>query len=139
MWQALYSALTTRAGMYICYLVPISYLFWVLLAILKGKRAQQKRLGPGDIFAIMALILVSIDFVYYVYLFFSHTGTLLPPRHLFLKYVVGGLLWLWIFGYIYTRYFAPKAAGSHLKSRYMQLLWVLLGSVVLGGIGVMIS
>jgi len=139
MWQTLYSTLTARAGMYICYLVPILYLIGIVVHIVKGKQAQQQRLGAGDLITILALLLVSLDFLYYVYLFFSRTGKLLQPNYLFLKYVAGGVLWIWIIGYIYQMYFTSKAAGGHLKSRYMQLVWVLIGSLILGGVGIMIS
>ena len=139
MGQAVYTALTARAGMYIFYLVPLVYLYVIWIHILRGKRAQQLRIGSGDAITILALILVSIDFLYYLYLFFSHTGSLLEPKLLFLKYVGGGILWLWIIGYSYYMYFTPKAAGTHLKTRYLQLMWVVIGSCVLGGIGILIS
>lgn len=139
MGYAVYTALTARAGMYICYLVPLVYLYAILIRILKGKRVQKKRIGSSDVVTILALILVSADFLYYFYLFFSHTGRLLEPQMLFLKYIVGGVLWLWIIGYTYRMYFAPKAAGASLKSRYLQLLGVVLGTCILGGIGILIS
>jgi hypothetical protein len=139
MGHALYTALTARAGMYICYLVPLVYLYVILAHILKEKRTQQKRISSGDIVTILALILVSLDFLYYLYLFFSRTGRLLGPNLLFLKYTVGGVLWLWIIGYSYLMYFAPKAAGANLKSRYLQLLGVVIGTCILGGIGILIS
>lgn len=139
MWSTLYSVLTARAGMYICYLAPIIYLIGVVAHIVKGKQTQQKRLGIGDVLTILALVLISVDFGYYGYLFFSHTGKLLQPNHLFFKYVGGGLLWVWILGYCYQMYFASKAAGDRLKARYMQLIWVLVGSLVLGGVGILIS
>lgn len=139
MWQALYSALTEHAGMYICYLVPIIYLISLVTSIVKGKQAQQKRLGAGDVLAILALLLISLDFGYYGYLFFSRTGRLLPPNILFLKYAGGGLLWIWIIGYCYRMYFTSKAAGDRLKARYMQLVWVLVGTLILGGVGIIVS
>ena len=134
-----YTALTARAGMYICYLVPLVYLYAILAHVLKEKRTHQNRIGSGDVVTVLALILVSIDFLYYLYLFFSRTGTLLGPNLLFLKYTVGGVLWLWIIGYSYRMYFAPTSAGAHLKSRYLQLLWVIIGTCVVGGIGILIS
>lgn len=139
MGHTVYTALTARAGMYICYLVPLVYLYAILARILREKRTQQKRIGSGDVITILALILVSVDFLYFLYLFFSRTGRLLGPNLLFLKYTVGGVLWLWIIGYIYRMYFAPKAAGASLKSRYLQLLGVVIGTCVLGGIGILIS
>ncbi len=139
MWQTLYSALTARAGMYFCYLAPIIYLAGLVAYIVKRKQARRKRLGTGDLFTILALLLVSSDFVYYGYLFFTHTGKLLQPSHLFLKYAGGGVLWVWILGYCYRMYFAPQAAGSKLKSRYMQLVWVAVGCIVLGVVGIAMS
>lgn len=139
MWQTLYSALTARAGMYICYLVPIAYLIGIVAHVLRGKQVQHQRLNPGDLLTILALLLVSVDFGYYGYLFFTHTGRLLQPNHLFLKYIGGGALWVWIMGYCYQMYFARQAAGEKLKSRYMQVVWVAVGSLVLGGVGIAIS
>ena len=139
MGQTLYSALTARAGMYVCYLVPIAYLAGIMVHIIQEKQVQHKRLGAGDVVTILALLLVSLDFVYYGYLFFTHTGRLLPPNHLLVKYVGGGILWVWILGYCYQMYFARQAAGNKLKSRYMQLVWVVIGSLVLGGVGIAMS
>ena len=139
MWQTLYSALTAHAGMYICYLVPIVYLVGLVVHIITGKQAKNKHLGTGDVLTILALLLVSLDFLYYGYLFFTHTGRLLQPNHLLLKYAGGGVLWVWIIAYCYQMYFARHAAGAKLKARYMQLVWVAVGSVVLGGVGIAIS
>jgi len=139
MWQTLYSALTARAGMYIGYLAPIIYLAGLVAYLVKRKQARKKHLGAGDLFTVLALLLVSLDFVYYGYLFFTQTGKLLQPNHLFLKYAGGGFLWVWIIGYCYRMYFAPQAAGSKLKDRYMQLVWVAVSCVVLGVIGFVMS
>lgn len=139
MWQSIYAMFTTHAGMYIGYLIPISYLIWLVVRIVREKQAQNGHLGPGDLLALLGLLLVTVDFVYYGYLFFSGTGKLLPPTHLLLKYTGGTLIWGWILAYCYQHYFTRKAAGTQQKARYAQILWVVIGTLVLGSVGIAIS
>lgn len=139
MWQPIYAMFTAREGMYICYVVPIGYFMLVAFNVLGAKRAERKRIGIGDMITLLALLLITADFLYYIYLFFTKTGTLLPPNLLFLKYTGGGALWLWVFWYSYTTHFTPHIAGIHFRARLRQLAWMLLGSLALGGVGILIS
>lgn len=139
MWQPLYTILTTREGMYIAYVVPIVYCFVMVFNAVSSKRTAQIRIGIGDVGTRIALSLISLDFIYYLYLFLTHTGKLLPARYLFPKYVAGGLLWLWVGGYMYRRYFAPQRAGAQMKSRYLELVGIAGGTLVIGIVGMFIS
>lgn len=139
MLQPVYSALTSHEGMYLCYLIPIIYFVFILFKVLSSKQDIQKRPGVGDVIAIIALVLISLDFLYYVYLFFSKTGKLLPSSALFLKYTGGGVLWLWVIGYTYVKHFTRKVSGDQLKARYLNLVWMIVGSIALGIVGAVIS
>lgn len=139
MWQSLYTILTTREGMYIAYAVPIGYCLMIVGKAVLAKRAGHGRLGLGDMITLIALLLIALDFVYYLYLFVSHTGRLLPARYLFPKYVGGGVLWIWVAGYLYLTHLAPQRAGEQGKSRYIQLVGMVVGTAVLGMVGVLIS
>jgi hypothetical protein len=125
--------------MYICYVAPIGYFIFVALNVLGAKRAEQKRIRIGDIITLLALLFITGDFLYYIYLFFTKTGTLLPPHLLFLKYTGGGLLWLWVLGYTYIRHLAPHIAGIHFRARLLHLTWMIVSSLVLGLVGIVIS
>lgn len=139
MWQALYTMLTTREGMYIAYAAPIGYCLVISGKTLLSKRAGHVRLGIGDVISLIALLLITLDFVYYLYLFFSHTGRLLPAQYLFPKYVGGAVLWLWVAGYLYLTHLAPQQAGQQIKSRYLEIVGIAAGTVVLGMVGILIS
>jgi hypothetical protein len=125
--------------MYICYVAPIGYFILVALNVLGAKRAEQKRIRIGDIITLLALLFITVDFLYYIYLFFTKTGTLLPPNLLFFKYTGGGVLWLWVFGYTYLAHLAPHVAGIHFRSRLFHLTWMIAASLVLGLVGILIS
>lgn len=139
MWQSLYTILTTREGMYIAYAVPIGYCLMIVGNALLTKRAARVRPGLGDTITLIALLLIALDFVYYLYLFFSHTGKLLPARYLFPKYVGGGVLWVWVAAYLYLTHFAPQRAGAQVKSRYIRLAGMMTGTAILGLMGILIS
>ena len=139
MWQPIYTLFTAREGMYICYVVPIGYFALVAFNVFGTKRAEKERLRIGDIITLLALLLITVDFFYYLYLFFTGTGTLLSPKLLLLKYTGGGLLWLWVFWYSFTKHLSPHVAGIHFRARLVQFTWMLVGSLVVGVVGMLIS
>ena len=139
MWQSIYTVFTTYDGVYIFYLVPIVYFIVIVLNVISSRHKEHQRIGIKDLSVVAAILLILLDFVYYLYLFFSKTGELLQPRNLLIKYAVGGILWLWIFWYSYERHFARHVAGERFKARYVNLLWIFGGSLVLAVVGVMMS
>jgi len=139
MWQFIYTIFTTYEGVYIFYLIPIVYFITIVFNVLSSRRRDHKRMGVRDVTVAVALLLILLDFVNYLYLFFTKTGKLLPPRYLLIKYAVGCLLWLWIFWYSYEWHFARHVAGEHFRTRYTKLLWLCGGSLVLALVGVMMS
>lgn len=139
MWQSIYAVLTTYEGIYIFYLLPIVYFMTIVYNVISSRRREHHRIGIRDLTVVAAILLISLDFIHYLYLFLTHTGKLLPSHYLLPKYAVGCLLWLWIFWYSYEKYFARHVAGEQFKARYINLLWVSGGSLVLACVGVMLS
>jgi hypothetical protein len=139
MWQSMYTVFTAYEGVYIFYLVPIVYFIVIVLNVISSRHKEHQRIGIKDLSVVGAILLILLDFVYYLYLFFSKTGELLQPQNLLIKYAVGGVLWLWIFWYSYEKYFARHIAGEQFKARYANLLWISGGSLVLAIFGVMMS
>lgn len=139
MWQLMYTVFTTYEGIYIFYLVPIIYFIVIILNIISFKHKERRRIGIKDLSVVAAILLILLDFVYYLYLFFSKTGELLQPRNLLIKYAVGGILWLWVFWYSYEGHFARHVARERVKARYANLLWISGGSLILAIFGVMMS
>lgn len=139
MWQQLYNAFTTYEGVYISYLAPISYFAAIVFIVISSRRTLHNRIRSKDLIAAVAMVLISLDFLYYLYLFLTKTGELLPPQHLFIKYAVGFFLWIWILWYSYEGHFTRRVAGEHFKSRCARLIWVCVGSLVLGFVGIAIS
>lgn len=135
----MYRILTTYEGLYIFYAVPIVFFIIIVRRIISSFRSSGKRIGIGEVMAVAALGLLTLDFIYYLYLFFTKTGELLPPLHLLLKYTGGFLLWLWIVWHSYKKYFSRRVAGEQFMARWKQVIWVAVGSGVLAIIGIMIS
>jgi hypothetical protein len=139
MWQYVYRGLTVYAGMYLCYLLPIGYSIVIFYAVLSSKLRRGERLRGYDLLVAIALMLVSVDFARYLYLWLTHTGRLLPSMPLVIKYVVGGCLWLGIGWYAYTFYFCRRTAGELFGSRRMTLIGICVGSLILTLIGMIAS
>ena len=139
MLQQLYAALTTYEGMYVCYLIPIVYFLFIVLKSVLSRTRQQKSVGIREVAAVVAILLIAADFVNYLYLLFSGTGKLLPSTWLFAKYAVGCIFWLWVFWYSYEAYFSRRVAGKLFARRLTILVLLLVGTLVLGGIGMVMS
>ncbi|MBD3306867.1 hypothetical protein GF339_10600 [candidate division KSB3 bacterium] len=139
MWQPLYTALTAYEGMYIGYLAPVVYFTVLTVRTIGSRRARHHRLTLRDITVAIGLILIILDFLNYLYLLLTNTGELLPPAYLFPKYVLGLLVWLWVVWYSYQGYFARRAAGDQFRKRRNSLLWLVIATAVLAGVGIAIS
>ena len=139
MWQQLYTVFTTYEGMYIFYLIPIVYFVTIVFKTVYPKIRLQTPIGVHGIIAAVAISLISLDFVYYLYLFLSGTGKPLPETWLLVKYMIGFFLWLWVFWYSYKVYFARHVAGKHFTTRRVTLVGLCIGSLVLGIVGIAIS
>ncbi len=139
MWQQMYTAFTTYEGLYIFYVVPIIYFLAIVCTVISSRRTLHKRVRSLDLIAALAMALIALDFIYYLYLFSTKTGKLLPPGYLFIKYSVGFFLWMLILWYSYEGYFTPHVAGRYFKSRCMKLVWVCVGSLALAGVGIVMS
>lgn len=110
MLQAIYKALTSHVGMYLCYILPIVYFLIIIAKSVLSRMKKQGGVGAKGLAAIAAIAVIALDFIHFVYLFFSGTGVLLPPGMLFLKYAVGFLMWLWVLWYSYEVHFALRTA-----------------------------
>lgn len=139
MWQAIYTVLTAYAGVYIFYLIPIVYFITIVVSVISSRRARHKRLAARDGIAAVAMGLIALDFVNYLYLFLTETGELLPSRYLLIKYTIGFFLWLWILWYSYEGHFTPGVAGKYFRTRCIRCLWVCAGSLVLAVVGIIMS
>ena len=139
MLQQLYNALTTYEGMYVFYLIPIGYFLVIVVNSAYSRIKHQQPIGLQGILAVLSILVICADFVNYLYLFFSRTGTLLHTTALFIKYGVGFLMWLYVIWYSYHTYFSRHVAGQFFKRRVTILVTLMVGSLVLGGIGIAIS
>jgi hypothetical protein len=139
MWQQLYSGLTVHEGMYLFYSIPIVYFFIIIFRTIITNIKHYKEIGLQEVLAAVAILLLLLDFVMYLYLLLSKSGTVLPMTKLFIKYVVGFFLWIWALWYSYTVYFARPVAREHFTRRRSTLLGLCVGSLVLGGFGFIIS
>jgi small-conductance mechanosensitive channel len=139
MGQYVYRGLTTYVGMYLCYLLPITYSMTLVYKVVNSRLRRQERLRGQDISVIVTLLLIVADFVRYLYLWLTHTGRLLPSPLLLLKYVVGGCLWIGIVWYLYSSYFCRQVAGEQFKTRRMTLVGICIGSLILAVIGMIVS
>jgi hypothetical protein len=139
MLRFVYTVFTTYEGMYLCYLVPVVYFLAITFTIISSKMKRRETLKGQDIVAAGAILLVLLDFGRYLYLFLTHTGRLLPLPYLFLKYVVGGLVWLWILWYCYQGYFARRVAGASFARRWAILLGICAAGLVFALIGIAMS
>ncbi len=139
MLQAIYRVLTTHVGMYLCYVIPIVYFLVIVLGSVVSRLKERKAIGAKGIAAVVAIGVILLDFVNFLYLFSSGTGTVLPSATLFAKYALGFLFWLWVLWYSYEVYFSRRAAGELFTKRMTILAIVCAGSLLLGGIGIMMS
>ncbi|GAK55733.1 hypothetical protein U27_02691 [Candidatus Vecturithrix granuli] len=139
MWRQLYHLFTVHEGVYILYLVPITYCMIIVFHVIATKRLLPKQFGIKDIFTVMILLALVADFVNYLYLFSTKTGQLLPINALFVKYTLGWFLWLWVAWYSYEGYFTRRAAGERLRKRRVTLMWVCAATLVLGLVGGILS
>ncbi len=139
MIEKLYRMLTTYPGMYVLYLIPIAHFGGIILKTVVTNLKQKKPIGAAGMAAVIAIVIIVLDFGNYLYLFFSGTGTLLPSRWLFVKYVIGFCGWLWVFWYSYTVYFSPRIAGEFFAKRLTILGLLAVGCLILGGIGAALS
>lgn len=139
MWQQLYHLFTVHEGVYILYLVPIAYCTIIVFHVIATKRLLPKQVGIKDVFTVIILLALIADFINYLYLFSTKTGRLLPVNALFVKYVVGFFLWLWVAWYSYGGYFTRRAAGERLKKRRVTLMWVCVATLALACVGRLLS
>jgi len=131
-----YKAFTTYEGMYIGYLIPVVYFSRVTFISALDHFRQRRHVGLSDMIAAIAMLLIAADFVNYLYLFFSRTGALLPPSLLYIKYALGGGLWIWALIYCYRAYFSPQAAGKSFHQRAALFVIVMIASLILSGLGI---
>jgi hypothetical protein len=139
MLRFVYTVFTTYQGMYLCYLVPVAYLLSIIFMMISSKMKRREALQGQDVVAAGAVLLIVLDFARYLYLFLTHTGRLLPLPYLFLKYIVGGLVWLWILWYCYQGYFARRVAGASFTKRWKILLAICAAGLVFAFIGIAMS
>ena len=139
MWRQLYHVFTIREGIYLGYLVPIVYGAIIVWRVINTKRSLPKRPGVKDILTAIMLLALAADFINYLYLFSTNTGQLLAPNALFVKYTLGGGLWLWIAWYSYEGYFTRRAAGERVRTRRIALIWACAGALILSCIGGLLS
>ena len=139
MGQQLYKVFTTYEGMYIFYLIPIVYFLTIVFRTVYSQTRLHKQIGARGVIAAVAILLIFLDFVYYLYLFLSKTGKILPSNILFVKYAVGFFLWIWVLWYSYKVYFARHVAGEQFTKRRATLIALCVGSIVLGIVGIVVS
>lgn len=136
MWRQLYHLFTVHEGMYILYLIPIAYCTILVFYVIAAK---PRHVGFKDVFTVIILFALIADFINYLYLFSTKTGLLLPSNALFVKYVFGFFLWLWVAWYSYENYFTRRAAGERFRKRRTTLVWVCAATLILGVIGGILS
>jgi hypothetical protein len=139
MWQQLYKSLTGHEGMYLFYIIPVGYFFFIIFSVISPKIKHHKRIGLQEVIAAVAILILVLDCVMYLYLLLSKSGAILPMAKLFIKYVLGFFLWIWVLWYSYSVYFARQVAGEHFTRRRSTLIGLCVASLVLGGIGFIIS
>lgn len=136
MLSQLYHVFTTYEGMYLCYVIPIVYFLGVVFTTLLTNRKLRKHAGMDGMVAAIAMIVITVDFVNYLYLFFTKTGKLLPPNFLYLKYLIGLVFWLWVLVYCYRAYFSRQAAGKLFRQRLLLFGLVIVMGMILAGLGI---
>ena len=99
MLQSVYGILTSHVGMYLGYVIPIGYFLIIVAKSVALRMKKQEGVGAKGLAAIAAIAVITLDFIRFVYLFFSGTGVLMPPGMLFVKYALGFLMWLWVLWY----------------------------------------
>lgn len=139
MWRQLYHLFTAHEGVYILYLVPIAYCTIIVFHVIVVKWQLPKQFGIKDVFTLVTLLALAADFINYLYLFSTKTGQLLRMNALFVKYVLGCVLWLWVAWYSYEGYFTRRAAGERLRKRRVTLLWVCAATFALAFVGCLLS
>jgi hypothetical protein len=139
MFQLIYTAFTAYEGVYIFYLLPVVYFVVIVFSVIFSKHKLRQPIKIKDVMAMVAIVLIFLDFGNYLYLFLTKTGELLPPSYLLIKYVIGFFLWLWTFWYSYKGYFARRTAGEQGRKRQLGLVWMGVGSLVLAFVGIIIS
>lgn len=139
MWRQVYHLLTAYEGIYIFYLIPIGYFMFIVFHVIKTRYFLPRQFGMKDLLTAIILLTILGDFFHYMYLFFTNTGQLLPVNALFVKYVIGFLLWLWILWYSYEGYFTHRAAGERFRKRRVSLVWMGAGSLVFALVGGVLS
>ena len=136
MLSQLYHVFTTYEGMYLCYMIPIVYFLGVVFTTLLTNRKLRKHAGMAGMLAAIAMIVITVDFVNYLYLFLTNTGKLLPPNLLYLKYLIGLGFWLWVLVYCYRAYFSRQAAGKLFRQRLLLFGLVIVMGMILAGLGI---
>ncbi|PID59064.1 hypothetical protein CSB45_01260 [candidate division KSB3 bacterium] len=115
MVYAIYKALTDHVGIYLGYIIPIVYVLSIVMKTVVSQMKTLKKVRIKDFAAVAAIAVIILDFMRFVYLFSTGTGRLLPPGILFVKYAVGGVVWLWLLWYSYeipfSRFLAKR--GIH--------------------------
>ncbi len=139
MGHFMYNVFTKFQGVYILYVVPVIYFAIIVFRVIDTKRKEQQAIGVLDKMVAAAAILVAFDFANYLYLYVTGTGTLLPAKVMFVKYLFGFFLWLSILWYSYHGYFDPHVAGKYFRERLGQLGWVCAGICLSAIVGVVIS
>lgn len=137
--EHIYGALTKYIGMYVCYLLPIAYFSSLISTSVLSSIRQQKSIGGRGAVTVIAMGVIVLDFVRFLYLLLTGTGKLLPPAMLFVKYGIGAFAWLLVVWYAYDTHFAPHAAGEHFQRRLATLAVFVVCSLILGGIGMVMS
>ena len=139
MWRQIYHLFTVYEGIYIFYLLPIVYFMIIVFHVIRTRCFLPRQFGIKDVITAIILLAILGDFIHYLYLFSTHTGKLLPVNALFVKYVVGFFLWLWVLWYSYEGYFTRLAAGERFRRRRVALAWMGAGSLALAFVGGILS
>lgn len=135
----MYHLFMNYEGIYIFYLIPIGYFMIIVLHVLRTRLFLPKQFGIKDLGAAIIIFVILADFIHYLYLFITKTGQLLPLNALFVKYVIGFFLWLWVLWYCYEGYFTRRVAGQHFRKRRATLVWIGAGSLVFAVVGGLLS
>jgi len=127
----IYTILTRNEAVYLFYLIPIVYFSSIVLRLVYYKVKYRQPLFARDLMAVGTMVLLVADYINYLRLFLSKTGTVLPFSAFVIKYLFGFLLWAWMFWYSYHVYLRKNLTKEALKKGRVVLLYAGLVFVVL--------
>jgi hypothetical protein len=133
MWQALtetlqgvYKVFTKSASVYLFQLVPIAYFMAIISRLIYYKLKYRIQIYFRDIISLATILLILLDYLNYLRLLITGTGSFLPFGALLIKYTIGFLLWMWMFWYSYEIHVknSLKGRGAHLKKRHAIIVFI---------------